>query len=97
MANPVITPEMRVMASEVPDIGEDYGTALDIGAAADVFGSRLPWIVVGASLGESAQLGAYDRWPLIEDTRIVGEIRDDACGFTIHVDRINGNLISVAL
>ena len=93
---PTITPDLRVMASEVPDVGEDYGTALDIGTAADVFGARLPAISVGASLGANSQLGAYDRWPLTEDGRIIGEIRDDATGLTVHVDRINGTLVSVA-
>jgi hypothetical protein len=82
-----IAADLRVMAHE----GRE---GVDIGTTGAVFGDRLANIRLGSALGEDAQLGAYNRWPLIEGTCIVGELRDDASGMTVHVDRINGVLMS---
>jgi hypothetical protein len=76
---------MRVIAYECGDVGVEYGAGCDIGAASEVFGGRL----AGVRIGRILQSGGAS---LIEGDQIIGELR----GNTIHMDRINGVLVSVA-
>ena len=70
---------LRVMFHD-PTGGRDAGTALACFGAAN-----LARIQVGATQGEDCARGAYDWWPLTIDGTVVGELRDDATGMTIHV------------
>lgn len=56
------------------------------GTAHEFFGARLALVQVGDSQGEDTTRGAYDWFPLTINGAIVGELRDDAGGMTIHVD-----------
>ena len=81
-----LTNKMRVIAHECGDVGVEYDVGgCDVGAASEVFGDRLSRMRIGHDLD-------FGGAPLIEDDRIVGELR----GNTIHVDQINGVLVSVA-
>lgn len=60
------------------------GHGSDIGTAADVFGDRLALIHVGAAQGEDYGRGAYEWYPLTVNGELIGELRDDASGLTVH-------------
>jgi hypothetical protein len=61
-------------------------TGHDAGDALRCFGSDdLASIQVGDAQGEDHSRGAYDWWPLTLDGNLIGELRDDATGMTIHV------------
>jgi hypothetical protein len=61
------------------------GTGNFAGSAAQYFGAELSKIQVGESQGADAVRGAYDWWPLLVGVRLIGELRDDANGTTVHV------------
>jgi hypothetical protein len=67
----------RVMAA----IGD---ASRDIGSIYDLMDDNVRLISVGPSQGQDEQRGAYDWWPLYIDGNTVGELRQDACGMTIH-------------
>lgn len=46
------------------------------------FDGDLSRLTVGASIGESSDQGANDRWPVYEDGTRVGTLYDDASGLT---------------
>lgn len=56
----------------------------DVGSIYDLMDDNVRLISVGPSQGKDEQRGAYDWWPLYIDGNIVGELRDDASGMTIH-------------
>ncbi len=61
-------------------------TGHDAGDALHCFGTAaLMAIQVGDSQGEDPGRGASDWWPLTLDDNLIGEMRDDATGMTIHV------------
>jgi hypothetical protein len=72
-------PQLRVMR-HADRIG------LDAGAASDFY-PDLALIQVGDSQGADEQRGAYDWWLLTINGETVGELRDDAAGMTIHVEK----------
>lgn len=74
---------LRVMEHDNAGHGHDAGTA------ADVFGARLALIQVGDAQGADDQRGAYEWYPLTINGETVGELRDDAAGMTIHIERRN--------
>jgi hypothetical protein len=74
-----LTPGLRVVRHD-DELGLDVGTAYECFGADD-----LGRILIGESQGEDSQRGAYDWWPLTIDGHLIGELRDDANGLTIHV------------
>lgn len=57
----------------------------DIGSAAEIFGTDLELIRIGAPQGADDQHGAYDWWPLSIRGNPIGELRADAYGMMIHL------------
>ena len=74
---------LRVMEHDSAGHGHDAGTA------ADVFDVRLALIQVGDAQGTDDARGAYEWYPLTISGDVVGELRDDANGLTIHIQRRN--------
>ena len=61
--------------------------SFDVGTARKYFGGNLDALMVGESQGSDQLRGAYEWWPLLLVGRVVGELRGDACGLTIHAIR----------
>lgn len=51
-------------------------------------------VAVGASIGEDAAQGAYDRWPVYEEGVRVGTLFEDATGYTYDAVDDNGTIIA---
>jgi hypothetical protein len=63
---------------------DQAGNGRDIGAIAEIFPDAT--FEIGPSQGEDASRGAYDWWPITQDGKAIGELRDDACGLTLHIE-----------
>lgn len=73
---------------------EDWAVMIHAGRAADfggtagqVFGRDFGRLEMGEPQRADDQRGAYEWWPLLLDGRIVGEVRDDANGITVHIEQ----------
>ena len=74
-----------MITSDTPVMEHEGRMGLYAGTAAEYFGADLARLVLGDARGENYDRAAYDWWPVTLDGMVVGELRDDAAGLTLHV------------
>lgn len=83
---------MTTLAAHLSTIGSSREAAAvrymsegrDCGALETVFGGDVAEMQVGAAQGQDASRAAYDWWPVTLHGEQIGELRDDAAGYTFH-------------